>query len=314
MATEHAPHVPHVPALVGDLHRVVVDVTGKDRADYLDAVLSQRLRDLAPPAATSALELGPHGEPVAVLDLAVLEDRIVLLVPTDQAEETTERLAARTFLSEATFEPREDVALLRVRGDADDVLEAVGAGSEHGEVTTDGGTLWLRWHHGADVVAPAGEAERVRTALAAAGATAATDEELDAAEIAAGVPRAPEEIVKGRLPEELGLLPTHVHLDKGCYPGQEAVARMWMLGRPRRRLAVVALPDGTTPGHVEDDPSAAEVTRTARIDGGTIGLAFVGRDTTTGDTPHDGVEVLALVGEGLPVPGHDPSQQRRRDR
>jgi len=305
---------PHVPALVGDLHRTVVDVMGKDRADYLDAVLSQRLRDLAPPAATSALELGPHGEPTAVLDLAVLEDRIVLLVPTDQAEENVERLAARTFLSEATFEPREDLATLRIRGDADQVLAAVGAGGEHGHVTTDGDVLWLRWRHGADVVAPPGEVDRVRAALVEAGATLADGDQLDAAEIAAGVPRAPEEIVKGRLPEELGLLPTHVHLDKGCYPGQEAVARMWMLGRPRRRLAVVALPDGTGTGHVEDDPGAAEVTRTARIGDETIGLALVRRDTTTGDTPHDGVEVLAMVGEGLPVPGHDPSVQRRRDR
>lgn len=306
--------VPSVPAVVGELDRVVVDVTGKERIDYLDAVLSQRLRDVTPPVATSALELGPHGEPAAVLDMAVLEDRVVLLVPTAQADDTVDRLASRTFLSEAVFQPREDAAALRVRGDADEVLAAVGAGDEHGEVTVDGDVLWLRWRHGADVVAPATEVERIRTALVDAGAEPADAERLDAAEIAAGVPRAPEEITRGRLPEELGLLPTHVHLDKGCYPGQEAVARMWMLGRPRRRLAVVALPDGTPPGHVVDDPGAAEVTRTARIDGDTIGLAFVGRDVSAGDTPHDGVEVLALVGEGLPVPGHDPSVQRRRDR
>ncbi len=174
--------------------------------------------------------------------------------------------------------------------------------------------LWLRWHHGADAVVPAAAAQDVRDAVVAAGATAADADELDAAEIAAGVPRPPEEITKGRLPEELGLLPTHVHLDKGCYPGQEAVARMWQLGRPRRRLAVVDLPAGTVTGHVVDEAGAVEVTRTGRIGDHTLGLAFVGRDTTVGDRPHDGVEVLALVGEGRPVPGHDPSVKRRRDR
>jgi folate-binding protein YgfZ len=126
------------------------------------------------------------------------------------------------------------------------------------------------------------------------------------------VPRAPEEIATGRLPEELGLLPTHVHLDKGCYPGQEAVARMWMLGRPRRHLAVVALPAGTEPGPVGD--SGVEVTRTATVDGSTVGLALVGRGTAAGDRPDDGIEVLQLVGEGRPVPGHDPAVKRRRDR
>lgn len=306
-----------VPALVGPHDRVVVAVTGDDRASYLDDVLSQRLRDLPPPAATSALELGPHGEPKGVLDLAVLDDEVLLLVPVDQ-DDVVERLAGRTFLADATFAPRDDLAVVRVRGDADDVLAAVGAGNEPGTCTptrlAETEVVWLRWHHGADGVVPADRVDDVVAAVAAAGAEVADATRLDAAEVAAGVPRAPEEIAKGRLPEELGLLPTHVHLAKGCYPGQEAVARMWMLGRPRRHLAVVALPDGAGPGHVADEPGSVEVTRTARIGDRTIGLAFVGRDTVAGDQPEPGVEILHLVGEGRAVPGHDPAVRRRRDR
>ncbi len=306
-----------VPALVGHHDRVVVAVTGDDRTTYLDDVLSQRLRDLPAPAATSALELGPHGEPKGVLDLAVLHDEVLLLVPTDQ-DDVVERLAGRTFLADATFTPRDDLDVVRVRGDADDVLAALGVADEPGTCsrTSLAGVevVWLRWHHGADVVVPAGRADDVVAAVAEAGATVADEVRLDAAEIASGVPRAPEEIAQGRLPEELGLLPTHVHLAKGCYPGQEAVARMWMLGRPRRHLAVVALPDGTGAGHVTDEPGAVEVTRTARIGDRTVGLAFVGRDTVAGDEPAAGVEVLRLVGEGRPVPGHDPAVRRRRDR
>ena len=309
-----------VPPLVGTLDRVVVEVTGDDRLSYLDDVLSQRLRDVAAPAATCALELGPHGEPNGVLDLAVLEDRVVLLVPGSLAEELVDRLAGRTFLAEARFARRDDLTALRVRGDAGEVLSSLGVGAEHGALTvdTDRGTgepvLWLRWHHGADVVVPTDAVDEVRDAVVDAGATPAGDDELDAAEILAGVPRPPEEIAKGRLPEELGLLPTHVHLAKGCYPGQEAVARMWQLGRPRRRLAVVALPDGTEPGHVVDEAGAVEVTRTGRIADQTVGLAFVGRDTTAGDRLHGVVDVLEIVGADRPVPGHDPSVTRRRDR
>lgn len=306
-----------VPALVGPHDRLVVEVTGEDRTNYLDDVLSQRLRGLEPPLATSALELGPHGEPNGVLDLAVLDDRVVLLVPSAQPD-VAERLAGRTFLADAQFADRDDLTVVRVRGDADEVLAALGVGTDHGTLTVDDATgtevLWLRWDHGADAVVPEDHADALVEAVVAVGAAHASTAELDAAEVVAGVPRAPEEIAKGRLPEELGLLPTHVHLAKGCYPGQEAVARMWMLGRPRRHLAVVALPDGTGVGHVTDEPGTVEVTRAATVDGQTVGLAFVGRDAAAGDTPQEGVEVLRLVGADRPVPGHDPNMRRRRDR
>lgn len=305
---------PAVVALVGALPCAVTDVTGADRLTYLDAVLSQRLRDVTAPTATSGLLLGAHGEPEGVVDLAVLEDRVVLLVPDDQADAVVDHLAGRTFLSDAVFDRRDDLAALRVRGDADAVLAELGVADGHGAVTRDDDVLWLRWRHGADAIGPVEDLERVHDAVVAAGAEPADAAALDAAEIVAGVPRAPDEIARGRLPEELGLLPTHVHLDKGCYPGQEAVARMWMLGRPRRRLAVVALPAGTGPGHVVDEPGAVEITRTAQVAGRTVGLGFVGRDTAAGDRPHAGVEVLRLVGEDLPVPGHDPAVKRRRDR
>ena len=306
---------PTVPALVGTHDRVVVEVTGDDRTSYLDDVLSQRLRDLAAPAATSALELGPHGEPNGVLDLAVLDDRVLLLVPSSQ-DDVVERLAGRTFLADAVFTRREDLRVVRVRGDADGVLTALGAGDVPGTCTdteiAGDDIVWLRWHHGADAVVAADRVGDVLAAATGAGATVADDARLDAAEVVAGVPRAPEEIARGRLPEELGLLPTHVHLDKGCYPGQEAVARMWMLGRPRRHLAVVELPADADVGPLGD--GGVEVTRIAQVGEATVGLAFVGRDVTAGDEPAPGVEVLHLVGAGRPVPGHDPAVTRRRDR
>lgn len=306
--------LPALPAFVGPADRLVVDVTGEDRQSYLDDVLSQRLRDVEVPTATSALELGPHGEPNGVLDLAVLADRVVVLVATEPGTDVVERLAGRTFLADATFTTRDDLEVLRVRGDATEVLDQLGVPADHGAVDERDDGLWLRWHHGADVIGTSDQLTAAADALVAAGATTTDAATLDAAEVATGVPRAPEEITRGRLPEELGLLPTHVHLAKGCYPGQEAVARMWMLGRPRRRLVVASLPEGTGPGPVEDADGPLEVTRTAAVDGGTVGLALVGRDVEVGDRPHADVEVLAVVGAGRPVPGHDPGVQRRRDR
>jgi tRNA-modifying protein YgfZ len=64
-----------------------------------------------------------------------------------------------------------------------------------------------------------------------AGAVDADDAQARSWRVATGRPAWGSEVAPPHLPEELGLLPTHVHLAKGCYPGQEAVARMWMLGR-----------------------------------------------------------------------------------
>jgi hypothetical protein len=112
-------------------------------------------------------------------------------------------------------------------------------------------------------------------------------------------------------------------LAKGCYPGQEAVARMWMLGRPRRRLAMLRL---TGEGQVPDvpltvglqvgvAPDVVELTAVDAVNGRALG--FVPGRTEVGTRfGSDGVEleVIALPGDDPVHPGHDPAMRRRRDR
>jgi hypothetical protein len=301
--------------LLGPSTAQAVVVTGADRLSYLDAVLSQGLRDAVPGTSTAALELGPHGEPTGELRLAVLEDRVVLLVPS-AAEGTADRLAGHTFLSDATFTTSDD-AVLRLRGTADTVatlLTAVDLPSTPGLTAEADDVVVLVHHAGADLTGPGAALDTLTARLTEAGARASDEAELDGLEVALGLPRMPEEIARGRLPEELGLLPTHVHLAKGCYPGQEAVARMWMLGRPRRRLAVVAAPGDAAPGELGSGRTKVELTRVVDIDGRRMALALVPAATEVGDEPAEGVVVERFVGDGLPVPGHDPAVPRRRDR
>src|SRR5699024_541317 len=103
--------------------------------------------------------------------------------------------------------------------------------------------------------------------------------DLDAARIRSGEPRFGIEVAPPHLPEEAGVLATHVHLDKGCYPGQEAVARMWMLGRPRRMLARVAITGPVVSGD-ESGSGRTRVTVTGVADG--LGVAFVPADAEAG--------------------------------
>jgi folate-binding Fe-S cluster repair protein YgfZ len=102
----------------------VVEVTGADRLTYLDATTSQSLASRAPGEAVGALVLDAHGLALAVLEVLVLEDRVLLVVPDDEVAATVlDILGGRTFLSDARFVLTDDV-VLRVHGPAAAALVA----------------------------------------------------------------------------------------------------------------------------------------------------------------------------------------------
>lgn len=295
--------------IAGALDAGVVAVTGADRATYLHAVLSQRIERREPGEVVGALHLDGKGRPLAVMDVVVLDERILLLLPDEEpAEELARTLGGRTFLSDARFELL-DVRVYAVRGDVAD-------GPAPGRATARDDLVTIGREGGFDLLGP-GAAVEAR--LEELDVRRVSDEELDDWRIAHGIPAWGREIRAPHLPEEMGLLPTHVHLDKGCYPGQEAVARMWMLGRPRRRLATVIVDGGQEAGWTTGSGrDQVELTSVTDHDGARVGLAYVPAGASPGDRFEDGddqaVVVRDLVGAGQPVPGHDPSVQRRRDR
>jgi folate-binding protein YgfZ len=95
------------------------------------------------------------------------------------------------------------------------------------------------------------------------------DDELELRRIEAGVPRWGRELDDRVLPAEAGLDETHISFTKGCYPGQEPIARLHYRGHANRSLQVVEL---------DDEPTVERVTSTARRpDGSTVALAYVRR-------------------------------------
>lgn len=300
-------------------HRVV-EVAGDDRVGYLHDVLTQHVAGLDVGEHAASLYLDAKGRPLGVMELALLHDRILLVVPgPDLADQLAESLSERTFLKDAVFTPLDwRVAALRGTGAAE-VAATAELAVDPGRLTVVGGAVVvLGREQGADLLGPADRVEELAGRLADAGAERVGTATLEAWQTAAGVPTWEREIRAPHLPEEMGLLPTHVHLDKGCYPGQEAIARMWTLGRPRRRLARVELmgevPAGWTSGSVRQP---VEVTSVATWNGEAVGLAYVPRDAAPGDRygEEDGPAVVVrdLIGADQPIPGHDPSATRRRN-
>jgi folate-binding protein YgfZ len=113
------------------------------------------------------------------------------------------------------------------------------------------------------------------------------DEELEARRVAARVPRWGREIDDRVLPAEAGLEETHISFSKGCYPGQEPVARLHYRGHPNRGLRVLQLDD--VPEYdaelVHDGKVVGRVTSAVRRgDGSVVALAYV-RTEVPDDAP-----------------------------
>jgi folate-binding protein YgfZ len=315
------------PLLLPASGEQVIEVTGEDRLTHLDATTTQALKDARPGLATAALVLDANGNPLAMFDVLVLPDRLWLITPgADVTDVVMTVIAGRTFLADARFALTEHT-VVRAAVDASLARRAWSGTSvvpEPGTVrsTPKGDTAVAADNAGVFTLAgPAAEVERLANALREVGASDADAASADAWRVATGRPAWGVEVMPPHLPEELGLLPTHVHLAKGCYPGQEAVARMWMLGRPRRRLARVRI-TGAAASAVAPGSTLGEgrntVTITTLVPGTDEVLALVPGSATIGDalTP-EGAEltlsIVGLVGDDPVPPGHDPAMRRRRD-
>ncbi len=107
------------------------------------------------------------------------------------------------------------------------------------------GTLVRAMPHGVDLLIPRPELTTTVERLQSTGVTLAGVSAFEALRVADRRPRLGTDTDHRTIPHEVGWLSTAVHLDKGCYRGQETVARVHNLGRPPRRMVLLHL-DGST--------------------------------------------------------------------
>ncbi|MCO7220470.1 folate-binding protein YgfZ [Klenkia sp. PcliD-1-E] len=235
--------------LVDRSDRDVVAVPGPDRLSWLHSLLSQHLEQLADGAGTEALVLSPQGhvehhvvvaetggttwldtEPGTGADLAGWLDRMRFMLRVEPAL-VTDDWAVLTLLG-----PR-----------GDDVLAAAGLPVPTGVTPTDDGG-WVRRAPvvgdgvpAVDLLVPRAQLATRADALLAAGASLAGVDAYAALAVEAHRPRVGTDSDHRTIPNETPWLASAVHLEKGCYRGQETVARVHNLGRPPRRLVLVHL-------------------------------------------------------------------------
>ncbi len=239
--------------------RAVLAVDGPDRLGWLDSLTSQALKQLAPGESTELLVLDPHGHIEHAA--AVVDDGATtwLLVDRDDAEGLLTWLTRMRFRMQVTLR------------DASDEVAVVGAVTDRlvpDEMIAAPAGVPLVWRDPWPGVAEGGHAYAVpdihpgldrpwceaivpRSALAPLAELVTRDElavagllAADALRVAAWRPRWAAEVDGRALPHEADWLRTAVHLAKGCYRGQETVAKVHNLGHPPRRLVLLHL-DGS---------------------------------------------------------------------
>ncbi len=258
-------------------NRGVLKITGPDRLSWLHSLTTQHLEGLAAGTSAQALILSPTGHVEHHLTLA--DDGAAVWVHVEPG--TVGALAQ--FLDSMRFMMRVEVADV-----SQDYAVLTVLGPRGGDLATGLDAVAARVNPGSfgsvDLVAardllPEAAGELVRRGAAAAGMWA-----FEALRIAARVPRLGLDTDHRTIPHEVGWIETAVHLSKGCYRGQETVARVHNLGHPPRRLVFLHL-DGSAdrlPGHgdpVELDGTVVGFTGSAarHYELGPIGLALVKR-------------------------------------
>jgi tRNA-modifying protein YgfZ len=285
-------------ALVDRSHRGVLTLTGTDRQTWLHSISTQHVSELADGASTQNLSLDGQGRVedhwiqtelggVSYLDTEPWRGEPLLaylqkMVFWSQVTPAAANLAVLSLLGPQLGEPA--------------VLDALGVDVLPAELTATplSGGGFVRRMTGAnpsqielDVLVDRDRSADLQQRLTAAGVRPAGVWAYEAHRVAAVRPRLGVDTDERTIPHEVGWIGGAVHLDKGCYRGQETVARVHNLGKPPRMLVLLHL-DGSVERPATGDPVLA-------------GGRAVGRLGTVVEHVDLGPVALALVKRGIPA-------------
>lgn len=271
--------------------RRVIEVGGTEARPFLHAILTQDIEALEEGTARFAALCSAKGRALGLLRVLVHGDRVLLVTRADLAENLLKRLQMYVLRRDVTLDLREEQSAIGVAwpseseeaacpfadSEACEVIARLAAATPspgHLPAAVDRqGRLFLREDSGDDLrVAIHGAIAELAPLVAEAQGTAIVDAgNWERAAIEARIPEVTGETVEHYVPQWINLDELEAFsLKKGCYPGQEVIARMHYLGKPNRRLFaghVLGLkpPAPGTPVVNDSDQSAGEVVRSASL-------------------------------------------------
>ena len=294
--------------IIDQAGRGTLRITGADRITFLNDLVTQELTDLQPGGQRQAFWLNRKGRIEADLTVAATETACLLILDRLVAPTVREALESYHFAEDVEIEDvsdechhlgihgRQATAFLADRLD-DDVPPGVGEARSGtiADVPVTIGHDPVTGHPGYDVICPASAVTTVwRALLAAPGDDGGIQARplgwfaFNMARIEAGRPLFNVDFGPTTLPHESGLLAERVSFTKGCFPGQEVVARMEHLGQPKQMLV------GLRPTGDHLPASEARVFAPPKEDEGSFG-AVVGAVTSSAPSPLLGSVPIAFA-------------------
>lgn len=290
-------------------------IEGADALDLLNRLTTNKLEELPEGEARATVVTNGDGRVVDFVALAAVSGGLLALTSPGRAATVIDWLDTYTFGEEITVIDRTaDTGQLSLAGPAAaQSLER--AGAPVGGLALDrvceaklGGASVVVWHSlpggadGYEIVVDAADAEAVRAALAAAGAMPVSAEAWEAYRIANGMPAFGSEFGEFNNPLEPRLLGA-ISDDKGCYTGQEVIARLQTYRKVQRRLMSVALSGPAEAGAqlMSGDAKAGTLTSVVRGPAGYVALALVAAKQATAGS------VLSIDDSDTSATLHDPS-------
>jgi folate-binding protein YgfZ len=261
----------------------ILDVLGQDREAFLQGQLTQDVRGMKPGETRPAAGLTPRGKLLFLARLQALEDRLRLYLPAVSRELILAHLTKYAVFQKVSIDDRSsELVRMALYGPPGRHLPSLPP-----EILMLPGEAEVS----AEVVFPIAQRPLVERWLSDAGSVSLSDDEGEIRRVEAGRPRYGQDADASRLIDEVGL-ESAVSDTKGCYVGQEIVARMRTYGQVQRRLVGFRFPQGAIPRGAllrrpeESEPGKSEAGRvTSSVSSprwGAIGLGYAFHDVPVG--------------------------------
>jgi len=261
-------------------------LTGAEAKAFLNGQVSNEIEALEPGTGCYAALLTPKGKMLA--DLRVLDtgDELLLLCERSALQALFDALRRFNIGFDAELHKRTlQHGLLSLIGPRAPLGGLSPESREHDSVRSDLGLL-VRTDVGVDVLCDSEDTERVKAALIEGGAVEIDEATAEVLRVEHGRPRYGVDLDDSVMPQEAGLNERAVSFTKGCYVGQETVARLHWRGKPNRHLRGLRLGEQVQPG-TELRLGEREVGRITSVAAsprfGAVGLALVRREAQPGD-------------------------------
>jgi tRNA-modifying protein YgfZ len=248
--------------------------TGVQRAWYLHQITTQAFEDIAPGDSRDAAMLTVHGRMVGFFEAVATDEAILCHFEPELLPDFPEAIRRYVFATQvAITDVTDDMGLILTTGST--------------EVSVPSVAQEARWvgvpaHH---IWVARGDVETAIGELRATGGQVIDEPAVDALRVTHGVPRWGREMDAKTFPQEVGIDSVAVHYDKGCYTGQEAMAKIHFRGKVNRKLAQLESGTPLRPGSdvlLEGTKIGTVTSAVSGPEGSFYGLALVKRDVPTG--------------------------------